>query len=296
MKIFNIRHIGRLPPNLSRKLMNYYAKRLAGWKVTPEEWGLKHYFYTLIESGGRFESEEENAYYTKLTVADNLPVCLCSRKGPSSDVSVLNQIFAKREYEAVTYEMLKYVPKDFKVNMLDAGANIGYAAVYFKSVFPNAKIVCVEPEDSNFVQLQKNISLNGFNIDVDLMKAGLWSREAYLKVKKDAFRDQAEWSFHVIETTEEEKELKGYSVTDIMRRMNWHTIDLLKIDIEGAETAIFEDDRDASSFLSRTRFLVIEIHDEFKIRNRIYEILRANQFVFFESGDLTIARNTKELP
>jgi hypothetical protein len=43
--------------------------------------------------------------------------------------------------------------------------------------------------------------------------------------------------------------------------------------------------------LARTRFLAIEIHDQFVSRAGVYAQLRANGFEYFDSGELTIAFN-----
>ena len=67
-------------------------------------------------------------------------------------------------------------------------------------------------------------------------------------------------------------------------------IDILKIDIEGGERFLF-DDRKSFSFLDKTRILVIEIHDEFNIRPRIYRILKDKNFMLLENGELSIAFN-----
>lgn len=291
MEIFKIRHLGKLSPELARKLLGYYAKRLIGRKVSAEQWGLKHYFYTLVESGGTFEGFHDQCYYSKVYAEPGREVHICSRIGPSSDVSVVNQIFSKRDYSEVIRMMRTKFGGQDPIRILDAGANVGYATLYFKTLFPRARVICIEPEGSNMTQLSRNLALNGFNPDITILLGGLWSRKAFLRVDRDAFRDQAEWSFHVVETPEPEGSLPGYSVQDILSRMEWDRIDLFKMDIEGAESEVFRDPAAAAWFLARTCILAIEIHDEFQIREKICRILAENQFDFFESHDLTIAIN-----
>ena len=41
---------------------------------------------------------------------------------------------------------------------LHAGGNVGYTALQFSLLFPNATIITVEPDPDNFVQLKKNIA------------------------------------------------------------------------------------------------------------------------------------------
>src|SRR6478735_7707633 len=66
----------------------------------------------------------------------------------SSDVHVFSQVIYDREYE------LKYRVKPTVI--VDCGANIGLATIFFKNKFPDATIIAVEPESSNFKVLQKN--------------------------------------------------------------------------------------------------------------------------------------------
>jgi hypothetical protein len=43
--------------------------------------------------------------------------------------------------------------------------------------------------------------------------------------------------------------------------------------------------------LSITEILAIEIHDEFNIREEIFDVLRAHGFLLFNSNETTIALN-----
>lgn len=71
-------------------------------------------------------------------------------------------------------------------------------------------------------------------------------------------------------------------------------IDLLKIDIEGAERYLFETNTLADQILDNTRVLVIEIHDEFDVRKTIEEHLTRHGFTYFNHGDITIATRIKK--
>src|SRR6266566_1600725 len=42
--------------------------------------------------------------------------------------------------------------------IVDAGANIGMAALYYRDVYPEAAILCIEPEGSNFTELSCNVA------------------------------------------------------------------------------------------------------------------------------------------
>ncbi|HEY7772510.1 MAG TPA: FkbM family methyltransferase, partial [Marinagarivorans sp.] len=67
---------------------------------------------------------------------------------PSSDVPTYQQVFIDREYQFKVSKQPKVI--------VDAGANIGLAAIYFANQYPNAKIIAIEPEKGNFDQLTAN--------------------------------------------------------------------------------------------------------------------------------------------
>jgi len=68
-------------------------------------------------------------------------------------------------------------------------------------------------------------------------------------------------------------------------------IDILKIDVEGAEKVLFEDIKYATQFLKKVKFIAIEIHDELDLRTKIYHAFRINNYFYYNSGELTIAVN-----
>ena len=173
--------------------------------------------------------------------------------------------------------------------IIDAGANVGYCTVFFNTVFPDAKIIAIEPDVDNFSVLLKNTEFNNLK-NVICLQAGLWSSLTNLKIIRD-YADYREWAIRV-EGCDEETGLKGISFESLFSEYNIEDIDLLKIDIEGSERYLFDDALKVENFLKRTKVIAIEIHDELASRDRIYQLLIANSFVIansFDFSDLTIA-------
>jgi FkbM family methyltransferase len=216
---------------------------------------------------------------------------LLFRKFPCSDLHVFQQVIVLGCYEPIMRKMLSHYPASAKLKVIDAGANVGYASIYFKSFFPFAEIDAIEPEQQNQQQLEKNIALNSIQLN-RLIRGALWKGSAVLEVARD-FRDNRDASFTMREITSGTG-IAGFSFDDILRMNEWTNVDLLKIDIEGGERFLFSDTEKADSILKKTKFLAIEIHDEFDSRQMIYSHLKRNYFDYFESGDLTFAVNTKE--
>jgi FkbM family methyltransferase len=214
------------------------------------------------------------------------------RHFPSSDISVFNQVLQSNCYLPIIQKLAEHFDASDPVRIVDAGGNVGYADIFFKSYFPNAQIVTIEPEAGNAKQLEKNMSANGFQLK-ELVQGGLWYRTTYLEVARD-FRDNREAAFTVKET-DRATGIKGFGFEEILQRQGWEGADFVKIDIEGSERFLFDTEEKADAILQKTKFLAIEIHDEFNIRTMIYEHLKRNGFSFFEFDDLTLGINNKNI-
>ena len=168
--------------------------------------------------------------------------------------------------------------------MIDLGANIGLSSVYFKKYYPNCKIVAVEPAFGNFQQLKLNTGNK-----VQLLNNAIWTIDTMLYLVND-FRDGKDWSKSVTTTQQEIPLEKVNSVTlsyIIEQYFETELIDLLKIDIEGSEKNLFQDDSFVQ-LLNRVKVISIEIHDEFECRQQICDTLSSKGFKWFNDKSLVI--------
>ncbi len=214
---------------------------------------------------------------------------LILRKEPSSDINVFYQIYMNDDFKKILCIILKYSDNQKIYNIFDAGANIGITSIFLSKNFPLAKIISIEPDKENFKQLVENIKLNELNL-VYPLRAGLWKDNSKLKIKW-GFRDNKSWSIQLVED-QDFGDIDGMTVMDIMKMSNFDIIDVFKLDIEGGERFLFEDAEIASSFIKRTRFLIIEIHDEYPIRENIISILIGNGMEIFYQGEYVIGVNS----
>jgi len=166
----------------------------------------------------------------------------------STDLSVLKQVLIEQHYQYA-------LPTAPKV-IIDAGANIGLAAIFFANRYPNAKIFSLEPEHANYLMLQKNVS---FYPQIEPIQAALWWRNADLVLVdsgggSDGFqtRDDSEATHHQLPV------VAAMTVDSVMMRMGVDFIDILKIDIEGSEKEVFEH---AASWIDRVGSIFVELHD-----------------------------------
>lgn len=182
-----------------------------------------------------------------------IPVKLPSLSHPvwirnkSSDEFTMQQIFIFHEYD--------FPIATAPTTIIDAGANIGLAAVYFASRFPNARIICLEPESNNFKLLQQNIAPYP---NISAVQGGLWSKSTSLIVKDNGWGN---WGFVVEECdTNTPGSIKAYSIPDILKMFSLPSADMVKIDIEGSEKEVLEAPN-VHDWVQNCSTLVVEHHD-----------------------------------
>ncbi len=173
---------------------------------------------------------------------------------PSSDVPTYQQVFTAREYDFEVAEQPKVI--------VDAGANIGLAALYFANRFPGAKIIALEPERENFALLRENAAPYPRVVPV---QAALWNRNEEINVVDPGL---GSWGFMTESAAGAERvpakpchTVPAMTVDRIMRDHGLVRIDILKIDIEGAEKEVFSD---TSAWIDKVDAIIIELHDRMK--------------------------------
>ena len=167
-----------------------------------------------------------------------------SIRGKTSDTWVLNTIIVCREYSG-------FVPNRPK-RILDGGANIGLATLYWNQLFPEAEIVAVEPDPENFKLLQKNTQ----HLEkVSLIHGGLWSRRTKLSVRHP---DAEKYAISVVE--DENGTIEAHSISSIMQNKGWDWIDVVKLDVEGSEVSILAEN--SEHWIDNICTLIIEIHQD----------------------------------
>lgn len=142
--------------------------------------------------------------------------------------------------------------------IIDAGAHIGLATLYFKTIFPTAKITAYEPVMANFALLEKNVEANQLE-NVEIKRLAVAPKTGKLKlyepIESEAWKSGAGiipkgWR-GVQHTREVEVEARG--IQEILQEQ----IDIFKMDIEGMEYEIV---RNAKPYLRNVKNWIIEAH------------------------------------
>jgi len=274
----------KMPEVIRRHVIRHYLNKMIGNKSSPELMGAKNLFKLFRSIPGLRVQIEIDEYKLRL-INESPGIEVYARKYPSSDLITLLEVWGKQEYRhAIDILTAKEISEPF---ILDVGGNVGYSVVYFKYHFPAARIICVEPDRLNQRQISKNTEVNGFQ-NIALVAGALWRKRTKMEIKSD-YREGTSASFYVVES--DQGDVEGYGISDILLIQNWSHIDLLKMDIEGAEKYLFEDEHIAATILSITRVIAIEIHDEKADRKKIYSALSNNGFKYVTKGETTFGLN-----
>lgn len=137
-------------------------------------------------------------------------------------------------------------------HVVDAGANIGDETIRFRFFHPDATVYALEAEPRNFKVLEMNAA--GDSRIVAINKA-LWSHRCRLVITQRHGNED----FQVREAgPHEAATLDATSIPDVMRDHGIPHIDILKLDIEGAERAVFSKD---VGWVSAVKAVIVEPPD-----------------------------------
>jgi len=193
----------------------------------------------------------------------------------TTDSAVFRSVFLFKEFKLP----IKINPK----LIIDAGAYTGLSALYYSSKYPSAKIICIEPETSNFEILENNTKDLP---NITRVKAALWHKNAFLKIKD---MGTGKWGFMVEEVSESENfDIKAITIEEILKKSGYNTIDILKLDIEGSEKQLFS--KNYQTWLEKVNIIVLELHDRIVdgCTKSVYSAIGKNEWKEFKKGEKVI--------
>ena len=165
------------------------------------------------------------------------------RPGTPDIATVLNTI-VRQEYG-------RFTPRIPPTRMLDCGAYIGDSSAYFLSKYPGLTSVALEPDARNFAMAQTNLAPYGDR--ARLLNKAVASKAGTVQMAGD--HDGAAVSAVAIPGA---RTVEATTVPDLLAHLGWSHIDLLKMDIEGAEADVLGPT--AAAWLGRVGLLIIELH------------------------------------
>jgi len=178
---------------------------------------------------------------------DGLPMWV---RPSSTDMATLLQIFWNRDY---AFDMAQSPSI-----IIDAGANVGYSTLFFARMYPDARIIAIEPHPDNFSQLIKNVQPFP---QITPVQAAVWHEDKVLGLWDP---EQGHWGFRVTTRAAEpaDLEIQGRCIGSLLHEFDLQHVDLLKIDIEGSEKEVFEN---PLPWIDNIGVIVAELHDKYRV-------------------------------
>ena len=144
--------------------------------------------------------------------------------------------------------------------IIDAGSNIGMSVLYFKRLYPQARIIAFEPDPAIARLLHENIERNGL-AGVTVVEAGLGAEPGELAFMPDG-------------TAGGRLDPEGELKVPVVRLSDYLTepVDFLKMNIEGEELPVLTEAA-ATGRLRNIREMVLEYHGWAEGEQRLGQIL-----------------------
>jgi FkbM family methyltransferase len=244
-------------------------------------------YYSLFGLRGLVVGARARLFSKPITLAVAVP-CLTHPvylRARTTDVALCHEILLRGLYEAEFREAPGVI--------VDAGANVGLSSVFYANKFPHSRIIAVEPEPSNYEMLLKNAAPYP---GITPVHAALWKENGALNLFDTGAGNT---TFQVTETADSKGthgagRVRAVTLESLMADYGLERIDLLKIDVEGAEKEIFEH---SSAWIDRVGLIAVELHDWIRSGSGESVRLAAKKFPFEQQrGDVTyLARSEHAL-
>jgi FkbM family methyltransferase len=222
---------------------------------------------------------------------------MAGRPTVESDSAIINMIFQREMFALGQWQQTKSLNQYFieKSNkglqplLVDAGANIGAASLYFNQIYSGLKTIAIEPDMENAQLVRHNLA----GLDAQVIQGAL-GREVGVMYINDI--DFSPIAYRVGETVGN-KPVESYTIPSILSSFDANYFPfLLKIDIEGGEDIVFSKD---APWLDLFPLVIIELHDwmlPFQNSSRsFYRNISVYNFDILSQGENTFCFNKRLL-
>lgn len=201
---------------------------------------------------------------------------------------IYKEIFEDKCYDGFSLSKTPFI--------INAGANIGLFSLYMKQKYPSSRILAFEPAPETLDVLSRNLKLH--NLDLQVFPIGLYSKAGTAKFtyfpnlpgnltlrpeeKKLSYESaKAEYGVEAADQCfggAQEFTIKLQRLSNVLNGLDdLRTIDLLKIDVEGAELDVLR--RLDNDHWALVRNIVIETAEISGVRAEIEGLLQEKGFV-----------------
>jgi FkbM family methyltransferase len=194
----------------------------------------------------------------------------------TSDVLVYSDVVVNEQYGRMAVEDVSAI--------VDCGANIGLTSAYLLNRFDRATVVAIEPDPVNYELCKKNLAQFGSRAIV--LRAALWGNLSRMRVSAPDLVGSWASTVAPIAADGEEEGIDGINLNTLFSRYHLDRVDLLKIDIEGAEYDVFANGD--LGWLDKVRCIQVELESP-EAEIAFFRAVEGRGFALTRSLDVVIA-------
>jgi len=177
------------------------------------------------------------------------------------ELSSYYEVYYNKDYSPEYFDQFDLCKSD--VVIFDIGANIGITSTYYSDIFPNGVIHSFEPNPDTLMRCEKN-TRNHSNITLN--KVALSK-----SVGSVLFEDNGGTSSHI---SDKGIRVQTNTLDQYVKDCRIKHIDLMKIDVEGAEEMVLEGGIDSLPIVDN---IILEVHSR-DLYKAVRLILESNKF------------------
>jgi FkbM family methyltransferase len=212
-----------------------------------------------------------------------------------SDYLTLRQVYVQQEYwfnttviqKAIAARHADIVSSGKTPVIVDAGANIGLASIWFSEKYPGSVTVAIEPDPKNYGVLKNNTQSHS---DIIPIMAAIGSKSGSATLSNSSGQS---WGHETARSSTGEIDI--VTIDDALEQVKNGTLLIAKIDIEGFESDLFTDNL---AWLDDVCAVFIEPHDWkllplAKSSRAFQKAFGERDFSIFTRGEIILYLNNK---
>lgn len=181
------------------------------------------------------KTSKTHLYHSKLSITDNF-----------WHLHSLNEVFIEGTYEFTAFSSAPTI--------IDCGANVGLSSIFFKKLYPEAKILAYEADTEIYKMMLLNFKTFGLNDIVSENKA-VWIEDSFLEFNASGALGGSVSSLNKNTSKANTITIPSIRLRNLLQEIPH--IDFLKMDIEGAEIQVLND---CKSHFNNVNNIFVEFH------------------------------------
>jgi FkbM family methyltransferase len=155
----------------------------------------------------------------------------------------------------------RHLPAMDALTVVDLGANTGIAARWLHERYPDARLVCVEPDPGNAAILRENVR----SVSATVIEACVGGSERTVSLATTT----GEFGYRI---AGDNGDIPVLTMPQVLERAGMTgRLDVVKCDIEGSEAELLED---CAGWLGRVQALCVECHAPYAAVNLLADLVR----------------------